>query len=65
MNETRFIIWPLILFFVGLFIRFIGMIFKIRHWPWADELVMLGYIICGIAVLLIAIKLVFRKKERN
>jgi hypothetical protein len=65
MNGTKFLIWPLILFFIGLFTRFIGMIFKLRHWPLADELVMLGYIICGVAVLFLLIKLIFRKKLRG
>jgi hypothetical protein len=65
MNDVKFILWPGILFFIGLFTRFIGMLFKIRHWPWADELMMLGYVICGVAVLFIAIKLIFRRKSRN
>ncbi|HEU5166307.1 MAG TPA: hypothetical protein VFU29_12235 [Chitinophagaceae bacterium] len=65
MNVTKSIIWPLVLFLIGLLIRFIGMINKIRHRPGTDELVMLGYIVCGIAVIFLLIKLTFRKKIWN
>lgn len=65
MNDTISIISPMVLFLIGLFIRFIGMINKIRRWPGADELVMLGYFVWGIAVIFLLIKLTLRKKIWN
>jgi len=57
--------WPLIIFLVGFFIRLIGALWKIRHWPMGDELITLGFIICGIAVIWGIIVLVMMKKPKE
>ena len=55
--------WPLIIFFVGVLIQIVGALFKIRHWPMADEMITISSIICAAAVLYAIIKLILMKKE--
>ena len=54
--------WPLIIFLVGFFVRLVGAFWKIRHWPMADEIITIGYVICGIAVVWGIIILVTMRK---
>jgi len=51
MTGIRIVRWPLIVFLIGFFVRLAGSLWKLRHWPMADELITVGYIICGIAVI--------------
>lgn len=55
--------WPLVLFLFGFLIQIVGALFKIRHWPMADEMITISSIICGIAIVFAIIKLVLMKKS--
>ena len=55
----------LIIFLLGVILQFIGALFKIRHWPMADEMITISTIICVIAVILAIIKIEFMKKPGN
>lgn len=65
MSGVWFLKWPLIIFLLGFLVRFAGLLFKIRHWPMADELVMIGTIICAIAIVFAIIKVAFVKKPNQ
>jgi len=54
--------WPLSIFLFGVFIQIIGVLFKIRHWPMADEMITISSIICAAAGLFAIIKLILMKK---
>lgn len=54
--------WPLAVLLFGVLIQFTGALFKIRHWPMADELITIGYGLCGIALVFAIIKVVLLKK---
>ncbi len=62
MQALWFLRWPLIVFLLGFLIRFAGTLFKIRHWPMADDLIMVGSIICGVAIVFGIIKIFFMNK---
>ena len=62
MKGIWFIKWPLIVFCLGSLVRLVGALWKILHRPMADELLTVGFIICGIAVIWGIIKLAFMKK---
>ena len=63
MSGLWFLRWPAIIFLVGFMIRFIGALFKIRHWPSADELITLGSIIGVIGIVYAIIKIAVMKKK--
>jgi hypothetical protein len=54
--------WPLIIFLFGVLIQIAGALFKIRHWPMADEMITISSIICAGAVIFAIIKLILTKK---
>ena len=54
--------WPLIIFFFGVLIQIVGVLFKLRHWPMADEMITISSIICAAAVLFVIVKLILMKK---
>jgi len=54
--------WPLIIFLFGVLIQIVGVMFKLRHWPMADEMITFSSIICAAAVLFAIIKLILMKK---
>ena len=60
---TNTLKWPLIIFLIGMAIRFAGVIIKIRHWPSADEVLTAGMLICIAAILFAAVKLMMLKKR--
>ena len=62
MKGIEVIKWPLIIFLIGFFTRLAGALWKIRHWPGADEMITIGFIICGVAVIWGIIILVRMKK---
>jgi hypothetical protein len=64
MTRLYFFRWPLIFFLLGLGLRLIGALFKIRHWPLADELLTGGTIISLAAILFAVIKLILLKKQQ-
>lgn len=57
--------WALVIFLFGVILQFIGVLFKLRHWPMADEMITISIIICVIAVILAIIKIAFMKKPGN
>ena len=63
MKSLYYLKWPLIVFLLGFLTRFIGVLFKLRHWPGADELITIGSIICGIAIVFGIIKIAVIKKS--
>ncbi|TMI63028.1 MAG: gliding motility protein GldL [Bacteroidetes bacterium] len=65
MNGLYYLRWPLIIFLIGFLIRFTGILFKIRHWPSADEMITIGSIICGIGIVFGIIKIAVVKKPEQ
>jgi len=65
MNRLYFFRWPLILLLVGLGVRLMGALFKIRHWPYADEMLTPGTFISAAAILFAVIKLLHLKKQQQ
>jgi hypothetical protein len=59
-----FLTWPLVIFCLGLGIRLGGVLFKIRHWPAADELITIGPFVSIVAVLWAITKLLLVKKSQ-
>ena len=57
--------WPLILFLFGYFTQLTGALFKIRHWPMADEIITLGYVFEATAIVFAIIKIVLMKKSEK
>jgi len=55
--------WPLIVFLLGVLIQIVGVLFKLRHWPMADEMITISSITCAAAVLFAIIKLILMKKN--
>jgi hypothetical protein len=53
---------PSILFLAGLFLRSIGALVKIRHWPYGDELITFGSIVTGIGIIYATVKIIRLKK---
>jgi len=47
---------------IGLMVSFTGLLFKIRHWPYAQELIITGSVICGIAIVCIIVNFILLKK---
>jgi len=64
MTSIGFFKWPLVIFLSGLAIRWIGAICKIRHWPYADELLMAGSILGISGILFAVMKLLIFKKQQ-
>jgi hypothetical protein len=62
MRALYFLRFPLLIFLTGYLIRFIGTLFKIRHWPNADELITAGSLIAGCAIVFGITKIIFMKK---
>ena len=57
--------WALIIFLFGAILQFVGALFKIRHWPMADEMITISTIICVIAVIIAIIKILALRKENH
>ena len=55
--------WALILFLLGVIMQFLGALFKIRHWPMADEMITISTIICVIAVMMAMMKIATLKRR--
>jgi len=62
MKALYYLKWPFFIFFVGLLINIVGALFKIRHWPGADEILTLGSIAQAAAISTAIIKIVSIKK---
>ena len=62
MKELSFFKWPLVILLVGVVLQFIGGLFKIRHWPMADELITIGSITAGAGIIFAIIKIALMKK---
>ena len=65
MSGVWFLKWPIVIFLIGLLIRFIGVLFKIRHWPSADELITIGSLIGVAGIVYGIIKVAFIKKPNQ
>ena len=57
--------FPIIILLFGVLTQFTGSLFKIRHWPMADELIMIGYGLCAIAITFAIVKIALMKKREN
>lgn len=62
MKNLYFFKYPLAVFMTGFLVQFVGGLFKIRHWPNADELITIGIIIGGAGICWGIIKLLLLKK---
>jgi hypothetical protein len=62
MKALYFLKFPLIIFLIGFLIRFVGALFKIRHWPYADEMITIGSFIAGCGIVFGIIKILLIKK---
>lgn len=62
MKRLYFFKWPLSVFLTGYLIQIIGALFKIRHWPGADELLTLGMITISAGIIFALAKLFMLKK---
>jgi len=62
MKALYYLKWPFFFFFVGLLINIVGALFKIRHWPGADQILTLGSIAQAAAIISAIIKIVSIKK---
>ena len=62
MKALYYLKWPFFIFFVGILINIFGALFKIRHWPGADEILTLGSIAQAAAIIAAIIKIVSLKK---
>ncbi len=62
MKVVYFLKWQIIVFVIGYLVLQFGALLKIRHWPGADEAIMLAYLIIGIAGLMAIVKLISLKK---
>jgi len=58
---TRFWIF-IVVFAVGFLASFTGLLFKLRHWPYAQELIIIGAVVCGIAIVCIIVNFILLKK---
>lgn len=65
MNALYDLKFSAILFLASVFLIQFGALFKIRHWPYADELITIGYVISGAAIIRAIIKIAFLKKPGN
>lgn len=57
--------WPIVILLLGVLTQFTGALFKIRHWPMADELITIGYGICAIAIVFAIVKIALMKKSEK
>jgi hypothetical protein len=62
MKRLYFFKWPIAIFLTGYLLQIIGALFKIRHWPYADELLTFGMIIICAGILFAIAKLFLLKK---
>jgi hypothetical protein len=62
MKRLYFFKWPLSIFLTGYLIQIAGALFKIRHWPYADELLTLGMITICAGIVFALAKLFMLKK---
>ncbi|WP_420574897.1 GldL-related protein [Kordia sp.] len=53
------------LFLLGIFITIIGTLFKIQHWPYGSEILTVGSLMEGLAILLGIWKLLSTKKFKD
>ena len=64
MKELWFLKWPIVIFLIGVITWLMGALFKIRHWPMADEMITISSFICGLAIVFAIIKIALVKKPR-
>ena len=57
--------YPIIILLFGVLTQFTGALFKIRHWPMADELITIGYGFCAVAITYAIVKIALMKKPEN
>ena len=55
--------WPIVILLLGVLTQFTGALFKLRHWPMADELITIGYGFCAIAIIFAIVKIALSKKK--
>jgi len=62
MKALYYLKWPFFIFFLGLLLNVIGALLKLRHWPGADEMLMLGSMAEAIAIIYAIVKIISIKK---
>ena len=62
MKALYYLKWPFFIFFIGLLLNVIGALLKLRHWPGADEMLMLGSMAKAAAIVFVIIKIVSIKR---
>jgi uncharacterized membrane protein YGL010W len=62
MKRLYFFKWPLAIFLIGYLLQIVGALFKIRHWPYADELLTFGMLTICAGILFALVKLFMQKK---
>jgi len=65
MKPLHFLRWPLIFLLTGYLVFLIGNFSKGRHWPLAEEFIIVGYLIITIAIVWIIIKFIFLKPPED
>jgi len=65
MASLYYLKWPLVIIVLGFILKVIGALIKIRHWPYADEIltVSTGIIVAGLIYL--SIKLIIQKRQTD
>ncbi len=63
MQSLYYLKWPLIIFIFGTLVRITGAFLKIRHWPGADETLLIGTVIMLPGAVYALIKLILLKRD--
>jgi len=65
MKALHFLRWPLIFLLTGYLVFLIGSFSSGRHWPFAEEFIIVGYLIIIIAIVWTIIKFIFLKPPED
>jgi gliding motility-associated GldL-like protein len=64
MQALYYLKTPFIIFLIGQLFHFAGALFKIRHWPYGDELITAGGLFTFTAIIYAIIKIAALKKHQ-
>jgi len=64
MQALYYLRTPFIIFLTGQLFHFAGALFKIRHWPYGDELILAGSLFTFTAIIYGIIKIASLKKPQ-
>ena len=65
MQALNYLKIPIIIILVGFLVQVIGGLYKIRHWPGADELLLLSTMLLAIGAIYTIIKIASIKKKEK